>query len=523
MKTVTVEQMRELDSRTIIEAGIPARTLMKTAGEGAAKALLEFVYTAYHQRHIKRFVLFAGKGNNGGDAYVAARYLYFNSNLPVMIFTVTPDSELEGDSAFYANLIPDDLPVVLISKDAQNNILPLDLQRGDIIVDGLLGTGVKGRLRAPYDTVVSVINNSGCPVIALDITSGLNGDDGSVANLAVKADLTLTIGLPKRGFLLGEGPGLCGLVKCIDIGIPQIFIDEISSDFNMILSSDIDLFERRPMNSYKNRNGHILIIGGSSCYPGAPLLAAMAAMRSGAGLVTLAVPESANIATPNMHSLIFRRINDSNNGTFSEESLPELEALIGQADAVVVGPGITTERGVDNMLRGVLRCSKITVVDADALNLIAQDISILQEGNGKYILTPHYGEFRRLMNAISLHVESSLPTLPARIQGALTLAEKLASIVVLKGHHTVIADKNGKVAVNGSGSPSLATAGSGDVLSGIIAAFSMENANLFDTTATAVYIHGVCGELSMFGSRGTVADDLVDLIPEAMRKISVFA
>ena len=523
MKTVTVQQMRDLDARTINEGGIPGRVLMKTAGEGAAEEILHFIHSQHHPRHLKRLVVLAGKGNNGGDAYVVARYLYEHSEIPVAIFAVSPLSELQGDARFYAELTSEVLSIELIDSNNENPPSLLNLREGDIIIDGLLGTGTNGPLRAPYDAIIAEINSFPSPVIALDTPSGLNCDDGSVTPNAVKADLTVTMGLPKQGFLLEKGPELCGILKCIDIGIPTQFVDEVPSNFDMIFRHDVNILKRRKMNSYKNRHGHVLIIGGSSQYPGAPVLSAMAALRAGAGLVTLAVPESANIAMPNMHSIIFRRIKDSSTGTFSVDSLTELKKLSEISDTVVIGPGITTESPVSDMLKKVLQFNKTTVLDADALNLIAQDISILKNANNEYILTPHPGEFRRLMEALDQKTTSTDASIYARTTGALTLAKTLNSIVVLKGHRTVIADKTGNIRVNSSGSPALATAGSGDVLSGIIAAFTNENSNLFDTVASAVYIHGVCGEISQLGIRGTSADDLMDTIPEAMMKTSVFA
>ncbi len=524
MKTVTVQQMRDLDARTINKAGIPGRILMKTAGEGAAEEILEFVHSQYHPKHLKRFVVLAGKGNNGGDAYVTARYLYEHSEIPVILLAVCHTPELQGDALFYAKDIPKQLPVELIKSSSNNDSPLLKLQKGDIIIDGLLGTGINGPLRAPYDAIIAEINSSSCPVIALDIPSGLNGDDGCVTTNAVKADLTITMGLPKRGFLLKKGPELCGILKCIDIGIPEEFVNEIPSNFNMIFSSDVKILKRRAMDSYKNQHGHILIIGGSYKYPGAPLLSAMAAMRSGAGLVTVAVPESANIAIPDMHSIIFRRIKDSNTGTFSADSLPELKNLTTIADVVVLGPGITAGTPVSDMVKGMLQIKKTMVLDADALNIISQDISILQKREGLSILTPHYGEFRRLMQALNENITSSAISIPERVKGALTLAKELNSVVVLKGNRTVIANKKTtKAIINSSGSPALATAGSGDVLSGIIASFAMESSNLFESVASAVYIHGLCGEISKLGIRGTSADDLINIIPEAMMKTSAFS
>jgi NAD(P)H-hydrate epimerase len=533
MKTITVNQMRELDTRTINEAGIPGEQLMKIAGEGAAEEILEFV-SRYHQNHVKRFVLIAGKGNNGGDAYVAARYLYKNTNIPILLYAVTPPDNLIGDAKIHAERLPQKVTITSC-KNGQ-----ISFKKGDIIIDGLLGTGIKGPLKAPYDTLISEINNSELPVIALDIPSGLNGDDGSVETDAVKADMTVTMGLPKRGFLLESAPELCGIIKCIDIGIPQYLIDELSSDFNMTFHNDIKMLRRRPMNSFKNKNGHILVIGGSYNYPGAPLLTAKAAMRSGAGLVTLAVPESAKIATPDMHSIIFRRIKDDGDGTFSKKSVKELKGLADIADVVVIGPGMTTNKGTYDTLNAILSINKTIVIDADALNLLAKNIfidetktqkkdinhqpllTLNKNQKGKRILTPHPGEFKRLTKALKIETEED-SDLYQKLNSVQKVADITNSIIVLKGNRTITAAANETPTINSSGSPALATAGSGDVLAGIIAAYSFQGENPFDTTASAVYIHGRCGEITKYGVRGTSADDLIDLIPSAMNSVSPFS
>jgi NAD(P)H-hydrate epimerase len=514
MKTVTVQQMRSLDNRTINEAGISGEKLMKTAGEGAAKEILNFI-AGLHQDHIKRFIIFAGKGNNGGDAYVTARYLYENCNIPLVIYAVSNTEELKGDAYIHAKRLPKEIPHLIYHESK-----PI-FRKGDIIIDALLGTGVNGNLRPPYDSIIKDINNSGMPVVSLDIPSGLNGNNGCSATDVVKADLTITMGLPKRGFLFHRGPELCGRLKCIDIGIPQNFIDSIPSEFNMIFSDDIKILKRRPMNSFKNKNGHILVIGGSYKYPGAPLLTAKAAMRSGAGLVTLAVPESAKITNPNMHSIIFRRVRDSGSGTFSAESIPEIKELAAHSDIIVAGPGMTPEKEIVPLLQEILSINKTIVADADALNIIAENISLIKNKKGKLILTPHYGEFKRIMRTLKVEIKEM--TVTEKLNHARLLAKKTDSLIVLKGERTITTDKHGKNAVNCSGSPALATAGSGDILAGIIAACTLQGENLFDTTVSAVYIHGLCGEITKYGMRGTTADDLINLIPAAMKKISPFS
>ena len=509
MKIISVKQMRDLDARTINEAGIPGATLMETAGVGAAEYIIDYASSLY-PKHVKRFIILAGKGNNGGDGYVVAKFLQENYQTEVVIYSVCSSDELTGDAEFHADLIKNSIDIIV-------GEVPV-FKKGDIIIDALLGTGTQGALRPPYDAWIAAVNASGMPVIALDIPSGMNGDDGSVTTDAVTADITVTMGLPKRGMLFGKGPELCGEVKCVDIGIPAQYTAETESDIDMIFDRDISCLHRRPANSYKNKNGNLLVIGGSRDYPGAPFLTAKAAMRSGAGLVTVAVPQSAAISIPEMHSLIIRRVQDAGTGTFSEDSADELNELISNADAIVIGPGITTANEVIEMLDAVIDIDKSVVWDADALNILSSNQSLIVR-ESETVFTPHTGEMQRLLRGFNL--TSALTQ--DRISQAVALTEKTGAVTVLKGNNSIIASSGKPVAVNSSGSPSLATAGSGDVLTGIIGALIAQGIEAFDAAKFAVFIHGLAGEQTSLGIRGLTADDLIDLIPVAMQQISPFA
>jgi len=257
MRTVSVSQMRELDRRTIEEADVPGEVLMERAGTGAGEYILDYI-SGLSPIHVKRFVLLAGKGNNGGDAYVVARYLYENTDIETIIYSVCPVEELTADARLNAERLPQE-----VSCEIRKNLSPDDFEIGDIIIDGLLGTGIKGPLRAPYDNWIASVNNTELPVIALDIPSGLNGDNGAVATDAIFADLTISMGLPKTGVFMGEGPNHCGRLQNVDIGIPAHFIDELPKEVEMIFSEDIQpLLGRVPNSSHKDSCGRLLMIGG---------------------------------------------------------------------------------------------------------------------------------------------------------------------------------------------------------------------------------------------------------------------
>ncbi|MFA7231394.1 MAG: NAD(P)H-hydrate dehydratase [Victivallaceae bacterium] len=513
MKTVSVEQMRTLDARTINEFQTPGVVLMERAGFGVGEAILNFIDAAINPVHVKRFVVLAGKGNNGGDGYVVARYLYARVNVKVVIYSVCNQDELTNDAAQHAALIQDK-----IELHVKQNLTQADFNKGDIIIDALLGIGITGALKEPYRNWINVVNSSSLPVISLDIPSGLDGNSGTCQE-CINADMTVTVGLPKTGLVAGKGPEVCGLIKLVDIGIPQKYIDEIDSPVDLFLEVDASKnILRIPMNSHKNSVGSVLVIGGSREYYGAPFLAARSAFRGGAGLVRVAIPDSVKYVPAEL-SLIVSRLRDNGDGYFCKESLNELEQLIEKSDVIVAGPGIGTHRDTIPFLRFLCSLEKPVVFDADALNLISEIPKIYREKESN-ILTPHPGEMKRLLNAFDLEDECGSAS---RIEQARKLAQSIDSTIVLKGHRTVTASPDGRITVNSSGCPALATAGSGDCLSGLIGACVINREDIFEAVATAVYIHGLAGELSKYGNRGTIADDLPDLIPEAIKYISPFA
>ncbi|MFA6713759.1 MAG: NAD(P)H-hydrate dehydratase [Victivallaceae bacterium] len=515
MKAISVEQMRELDRRTIEEAGIPGFVLMERAGFGSGEKIIEFLEDRINGEHVKRFVILAGKGNNGGDAYVAARYLYENTDMEVIIYSVCDPDELGDDSKKHALLI-----INKVDYSVKKKLTDKDFRQGDVIIDGLLGTGIKGALKKPYDNWIETVNSVPATVISLDIPSGLNGNDGSFNKHCIMADMTVTMALPKTGLVCGDGPDHCGLLRCVDIGVPQEYIDETESNFTVCFACDAKKsLPRLPMRSYKNSVGSVLVIGGSKDYYRAPFLSALTAQRAGAGMVIAAVPESMAIIPELTLSLIVRKIKDNGSGYFGLQSLEQLMPLIEKSDAVVVGPGIGTERDTFLFLREILKVQKPLIIDADALNIIAESPEIYRKKDSN-ILTPHHGEMKRLLEAFELeHFNDK-----SRAEKAEALAECLDSIIVFKGARTITASPDGQITVNASGCPALATAGSGDSLTGLIAAFNAtQREDYYNSTAAAVFVHGMTGEISPFGNRGFIADDIHMLVPEAMLRISPFA
>lgn len=515
MKIISAQTMRDLDNLTIKEAGISSLELMRRAGVGVAKEILTYLEEFIHKQHVKRFIILAGKGNNGGDAYVVADYLVRYTKIPIIIYSIANKKEFSEDARYYADKLSNEVEVVF--KDL---IVHDDFCAGDIIIDGLLGTGFSGRLKPTCKNWIETVNFSGVPVISIDIPSGVEGTTGDVIDIAIIADLTVTIGLPKSGLFIKDGPRHAGLLRVVDIGIPEKFVAKIDSNLDLFCSEDvIRILTRVSNDSHKKSVGTVLVIGGSKCYKGAPLLSGMAALRAGAGLVTIAVPKSCAPSFLSYNALIVRE-SGNNNGFFDSSSINELTELIKSHDAIVIGPGIGSSPLTMEVVKAVLSHDKKIIIDADALNLISSNSDILKR-NEHFIFTPHIGELMRLLVAFSKDINFA----EDRVTKVEKATKLLGGTVILKGNKTIVSHFGKTLSINNTGSQALATAGTGDVLSGIIGAFASSGLDCFDAGRIAVYIHGLAGELvqKQKGVRGTIADDIIEAIPEALRIISPFA
>lgn len=514
MKVVSVEQMRSLDYKTINESGVPGKELMRRAGVGAGERILEYI-NGLNPAHVKRFVILAGKGNNGGDGFVVAKYLHEKTNCEVIIYSVSYEFELKGAAKTHAENIHGDIPFFVKRKLHKKHF-----SRGDIVIDCLLGTGFKGKLKEEYLEWINLVNSLHLPVIAIDIPSGLNGDTGEVEEAAIAADLTIYMGMPKTGLLVSKGPVYCGRIKGVDIGIPESYQEAISSECNLFTGHDAyKIYDRLYMEAHKNSYGSILVIGGSKLYPGAPFLTGKSALRAGAGIAVVAVPANSNSFNTGTLALIPRSIEDDGTGFFTKSSVQQLLELTEKADVVVIGPGMSDTVSCKDMLEELIKINKPLVVDADALNIIAKFPEILPNEKNNIVFTPHHGEIKRLFTGFNLDFDNY----KTRIDKARVIAEKMHGIMIYKGNRTVTVSPDLAPTINGSGGPALATAGSGDVLSGIISANIGAGMNLFDSSCLGVYIHGITGEIGNKGARGLIADDIVELVPHAIKRATPFA
>ena len=478
MKVVTIAAMRQLEKTS----GIPGPELMRRAGIGAAKLIREEFFR-YPDRD--RIVVVTGRGNNAGDGIVAALELVRDRALPrPVIAAAFPPEQLTGEAGVYAPYLAE-AGIEVVAEP--------DFRPGDLIVDALFGIGLARDIVSPYAEWVRAISESGNPVVALDLPSGLSGDTGEVYGVCVRADVTISFGLPKTGLFRGRGPALCGRLANVSLGIAPDVIRSIPEAFSSFYAEDAaPLLPRLDFDAYKNTRGRLLIAAGSPQYPGAPHLATAAALRTGAGFVRLATGAVENFPPPVVRC---------------GEDKASLEAALDACDAVAAGPGWGADAAHLELLERLLAAKLPTMLDADALNLLAGSPGL--ELPTDCILTPHLGEAKRLM-----------PDLPEeRADAARALAEKFNCIAVLKGPHTAVAAPNGRLSLNSSGSPALGIAGSGDVLTGVIGALLAQGLDAFDAARLGVWLHGKAGEAVPM--RGLRADDLPDRVREAMGKAAV--
>ncbi len=500
MFSVSSAEMRLFEE----QSGISSAALMEKAGQAVFRAALRMAEFA----GLTHIVILSGKGNNGGDAFVCGRLLQEKGCRVDLFLTVHPE-QLKGEALEAFQRLPDSLKSTIKSE-----LTAADLDCETLVVDGLLGTGVKGIPKEPVATWIKLVNASGCPVLAIDLPSGLNADDGS-ADLAITADKTITFAAVKTGMLLQRGPECCGRLEVADIGIPEHLLQNAANGLEVFSQTEArQVLHRENFTTYKNQRGHVGVIGGSSAYGQAPFLTAEAALRCGSGLCTVLYPGHAENHSAIPKALIVRRIEDAAKGFFNRSSLQEISSMLSTFSVLACGPGLSCHAESLPLLELLFGSGKPLVLDADALNLLATAPELLKAPYARLILTPHPGEMAKLLKAY--HIDGELP----RQEQALALAEITGSTVVLKGCRTLVASCNQRCTINLSGCAALATAGSGDVLTGVCSSFLGQQMDPFSAAALAAYVHGLASEiLCPLGSRGILADDLPGILPAALRQI----
>lgn len=512
LKIVTSAQMQALDRRAITEAGIPGKSLMEHAGRGVAASLEQ----TFGPPGRKRVTILCGKGNNGGDGFVVARLLH-RRQAKVLVLTLAPVSELSRDAAaMYRQWIRVAGKTSVRPYTSITQALPF-LRESDIVIDALFGTGLSAEITGRYADAIDSMNQAGRPVVSVDLPSGLHADTGLALGRAVRASLTVTFGLPKLGLYVNDGIDHAGRVAIVDIGIPQSFIDEVESRTTLMTDSFVraSLPARKP-SGHKGTYGHAGIIAGSVGKTGAAAMAAKAALRVGAGLVTVAIPSSVNdLLEAKLLEAMTVPMPDTKARTFSRTAFERLSAFIAGRTAVAIGPGLSTHPETVELVHMLVKqLDRPTVLDADALNALAGRASLLTECKTPPILTPHPGEMARLeTDATPQSVNAD------RIGTAARFARERGVFVVLKGARTVIARPDGAVAICPTGNVGMATAGTGDVLTGMTVGLLAQGLPPWEAACAATYLHGYAGDLAAGakGQAGMIAGDVIDQIPNTLK------
>ncbi len=512
MKVVTADEMRRLDKRAAEEFGIPTLLLMENAGRQAAQELLR-VFPA-----VKRVAVVAGKGNNGGDGFVCARHL-LNHGVRVKTYLLARREEVQGDARVNLTILdrmghgPKEITSVEGLRDTAE-----ELREADLLVDALLGTGVSGAARGLYAEAIGLLNRLEKPIVALDIPSGLPADDGRLLGPAVQAYLTVTFALPKRGLLLYPAARYVGTLKVVDIGIPRNLLEDPQLKVNLVEADEVaEVLRPRDPNAHKGTFGHVLVIAGSAGKTGAAFLCALASLRVGAGLCTLALPESLNdLMEAKLTEAMTKGLPETEERSLAVAALDDLLALAEGKDAVAIGPGLSTHPSTARLVRELLPLLRIPmVVDADGINALSQHLEVLEKVNAPVVLTPHPGELSRLL---SIGREEIL-------EKRIPIAQKVASTfnlhLVLKGARTLVADPEGQVFINPTGNPGMATGGTGDVLTGMVAGLMAQGIAPLKASIAGVYLHGLAGDLAAeeLGQEAMLAGDLLNKLPEAIKKV----
>jgi hydroxyethylthiazole kinase-like uncharacterized protein yjeF len=514
MKVLTSFQMKEIDRRTIEEIGIPGPVLMENAGIRITAAIVKR-FPRIVEEHI---VVIAGKGNNGGDGFVVARHLYNMGARPTVLLLAGKE-EAKGDAAL--NLaIAERIGIEIIETptEAEWKKHRIEAWHASVIVDAIFGTGLLKPAEGLFAAAIEDINKSKAFKVAVDIPSGLSSDVHLVTGPAIKADLTVALAAPKIGHVLPPAEDYVGELVVADISVPAFLFDEPSLKLEFVEKAKLaPYFKKRPKDSHKGNYGHLFILAGSLGKTGAAVMAGTAALRTGAGLVTVGTPQSClpMIARP-MKELMTEALPETPQKTLSAAALPLIVDLMKGKNAVLIGPGISTNPSTAKLATSLLPKIKIPVViDADGLNILADNPDALRSLPKPAVLTPHPGEFARLVR------RSIKDVLDHRLELVPRFAESHGIFIVFKGYRTLIATPEGRVYINPTGNPGMATGGSGDVLSGMIASLLMQEKDVLGATLAAVYLHGLSGDIAArkLGERGLIAGDLIKYLPKALKEM----
>ncbi len=505
MKVVTGSEMAEIDRKAIEEYGIPSLRLMENAG----RAVAEVIRRSYKK---KKIIVIAGPGNNGGDGLVTARHLK-KRGYSVKVYITSSEDKLSNDCRIQLERVKKLKIPIQFSTEIKGDDL-----KDSLVVDALFGTGLKREIKGDICQLIEKINESMRPVVSVDIPSGISSDDGSIMGKAIRAHTTVTFGLPKRGHLLYPGREFTGNLHIEDIGFPEELLKSEDLKVEVLEKGYISgLLPERKRYSHKGSYGHVLVIGGSKGKTGAVLMTARACLRSGAGLVTIGVPEG---LIPSIQCSVIDEmclpLPDRGDGTIKEDALEDVIRFTEKRiTTLAIGPGLGVTEDTKRFIKRLIKSLNIPfVLDADGINCLQGDMESLKEIRVDAVLTPHPGEMARLTGMAKDIIEKRRIDLP------LELSRETDVTIVLKGVPTVIASK-GKAYLNPTGNPAMAKAGSGDVLTGVIAGLMAQGLPGIKAAIAGVYIHGLAGEIGAKerGPYSLLASEMIEYLSAAFKEI----
>ena len=514
MILVTANEMQQMDRRTIESFGIPGRVLMENAGRGATR----FFFNQFSDLANKRVGVIAGRGNNGGDGFVIARYLN-QSGVAAKVYLLATSTQVRGDAAANLKLLkPLEIPLIEIPDESSFLDHQSDMAGCDVWIDAILGTGLKSDVKGYFQRIIDFINALKKTVLAVDIPSGLNSDTGQPCGTCIRASATATFGFAKTGHMIHPGSGYTGVLEIVDIGIPPYIVQSVNPK-QFLLTADLikSYLTPRAEDAHKGTTGHLLVVAGSTGKTGAASMTSISALRAGAGLVTLAIGQNLNaVVEAQMLEAMTFPLPENRDGVLGESAFETIQELMSGKKCLAIGPGLGQASETRKLVHKIISASQIpVVVDADGINNLTGQVQILKNASIPIILTPHPGEMARLLNVKVINIQQD------RINCARSVAVDLNVHVVLKGARTVIAHPDGRVFTNATGNAGMASGGMGDVLTGIIAGLIVQGFSPESAAHTGVYLHGAAADTlaRTTGPYGYLAGDVMHAIPGEIKQI----
>lgn len=505
MKLSKVNEMRELDKNAIEKLSIKDEILMENAGEASYYTILKNIGIKG-----KKFIIFCGSGNNGGDGFVVARKLHSMGGIVKIFITGNPDNYKNASKINYEIIKNLNINMVQLESEQLSEKIKIELAHSDVIIDAIFGTGLSRNITGEINNIISLINNSGKTVVSLDIPSGINGNTGAVMGDAVNADFTVTFGLPKYGNILYPGFKHCGKLITTHISFPGNLYKHINTEIN----NPEELPKRNP-DGHKGFFGDVLFISGASNYYGAPCFAALSFLKAGGGYSRLASPD---VITPFIsqagREIVHIPLESTETGSISIKNIDKILKAADVTDMTILGPGLSLNIETLELARELVEViDKPLIIDGDGITAISEKPEILIKRKQPAILTPHPGEMARVCKKSLKEVTEN------KIETARETAEKLNCFIVLKCAHTIIAFPDKRIFINLTGNSGMATAGSGDVLTGTIAAMAGLGLEIDEAVKTGVFIHGLSGDLAAEekGEDGITAGDILEYLPETLK------